>query len=179
MPRIHVCALSKVEDNITRTGASHLMTLIGHAIDVERPARIAPEKYLRVRVSDIVPGDDGNRTPEHERDGHILPETTHVHDIIHFARKWDRTSPMLIHCYAGVSRSTAAAYISMLAIHPELNEYELAQKLRQLSPTATPNAHIIAIADRILEREGRMIEAIHAIGRGEDCYEGVPFRFEV
>jgi predicted protein tyrosine phosphatase len=51
--------------------------------------------------------------------------------------------------------------------------------LRQRSPTATPNARLVALADAALKREGRMIAAIEKIGRGEDCFEGTPFFFEV
>jgi predicted protein tyrosine phosphatase len=155
------------------------MSLIGHKLEFTRPERIEPSNYLRVKVSDIVPQDDGSRTPEHQRDGHILTEHTHVHDIINFVRGWDKEAPMLIHCYAGVSRSTAAAYIAMLVLKPELNEMQLASELRKLSPTATPNPHIIALADGILGREGRMIAAIKSIGRGAECFEGVEFRFGV
>ena len=179
MPHIHVCALSKVDENLERTGATHLMSLIGHKIEFTRPTRIKLQNYLRVKVSDIVPQDDGSRTPEHQRDGHILTKHTHVNDIINFVQGWDRQAPILIHCYAGVSRSTAAAYIAMLVLKPELSEMDLAQKLRKLSPTATPNPHIIALADGVLGREGRMVTAIQSIGRGADCFEGVEFGFGV
>jgi predicted protein tyrosine phosphatase len=179
LSHIHVCALSKINENLERTGATHLMSLIGHKFDLVRPERIQPENYLRVKVSDIVPQEDGSRTPEHQRDGHILTEHTHVHDIINFVREWERQTPMLIHCYAGVSRSTAAAYIAMLVLKPELDEMQLALELRRLSPTATPNPHIIALADGILGRGGRMIAAIKSIGRGAECFEGVEFGFEV
>ncbi len=178
MTRIHVCSLAKVEEHLTLTGASHLVTLLGPKMVLTDNPRIPQGQHLRVGVSDIVPGDDGRMTPEHERDGHILPEAIHVAQVIAFARDWDRKAPMLIHCYAGVSRSTAAAYISCIAIHPALDENELAQELRRLSPTATPNPRLIALADEALGRNGRMIEAIRAIGRGEDCYEGVPFSLE-
>jgi predicted protein tyrosine phosphatase len=86
---------------------------------------------------------------------------------------------MLIHCYAGVSRSTASAYIIALALNPALDEVALAQKLRQLSPSATPNIRLIALADQILARNGRMIEAIKAIRRGKDTFEGEVFSLPV
>ncbi len=179
MPQINVCALSKLDENLERTGATHLISLIGHKIEFTRPAHIERQNYLRVKVSDIVPQQDGSRTPEHQRDGHILTEHTHVHDIINFVRGWDKKTPMLIHCYAGVSRSTAAAYIAKLILQPELDEMQLALELRALSPTATPNPHIIALADRILMRQGRMIRAAQTIGRGEECFEGVEFGFDI
>ena len=48
---------------------------------------------------------------ESEREGHTLPSEAHVAELLDFVGKWDRTAPMIIHCYAGISRSTAAAFI--------------------------------------------------------------------
>jgi predicted protein tyrosine phosphatase len=55
---------------------------------------------------------------------------------------------------------------------------EIARELRRVSPTATPNRRLVAIADDRLGRDGRMSAAIAAIGRGADCYEGAPFALE-
>ena len=86
---------------------------------------------------------------------------------------------MLIHCFAGVSRSTAAAFIAVCALSPGRDENEIAWAIRQASPTATPNARLVAVADAILDRSGRMTTAISAIGRGETCEVGVPFMLEI
>jgi predicted protein tyrosine phosphatase len=86
---------------------------------------------------------------------------------------------MVIHCFAGVSRSTAAAFIAVCALEPEVAETEFAQKIRAVSPTATPNTRLVALADERLRRGGRMVAAIRAIGRGEDCFEGTPFRLDL
>lgn len=182
MNRIHVCSLALVKSHLERTRATHLMTLLGPAAKVDSHAEIAPERYLRVGISDIVAGEDGRMTPEHERDGHVLPEELHVREVLGFARRWKaepEKGPLLIHCYAGVSRSTAAAYMSVLALDPARDELELATELRRSSPTASPNPRLIEIADRVLGRNGRMIDAIRAIGRGQDCYEGIPFSLDI
>ncbi len=86
---------------------------------------------------------------------------------------------MLIHCFAGVSRSTAAAFIAACALAPKRDEIDIAHALRAASPTATPNARLVALADHALGRSGRMNEAIAAIGRGRDCFEGEPFALEL
>ena len=90
-----------------------------------------------------------------------------------------RAEPIVIHCYAGVSRSTAAAYITACALKSDADEAAIAQQLRRASPTATPNAHLVALADRILARDGRMSAAIKQIGRGADCFEAEPFVLEL
>jgi predicted protein tyrosine phosphatase len=99
--------------------------------------------------------------------------------LLTFIRQWDRTSPMLIHCWAGVSRSTAAGYIATCLLQPERDEEELAWALRKASPSATPNPMLIKLADEALGREGRMRRAIADIGRGADAFEGAPFRLDV
>jgi predicted protein tyrosine phosphatase len=94
-------------------------------------------------------------------------------------RSWDRAAPLVIHCYAGVSRSTAGAFVSACALNPRRAEAEIARDIRRLSPTATPNARIVALADQMLGRDGRMVTAIEAIGRGVECYEGHPFHLDL
>lgn len=165
MPTLHVCSLSRLHDTVAATGASHVVTLMGVGAKVERPAAIAPERHLVIGMSDIV----------EPLDGHTLPSGEHIETLLTFVRAWGRESPLLFHCWAGISRSTAAAYVSACALAPERSEAAIARALREASPSATPNARLIALADDILGRGGRMVEAIRAIGRGADAMEGTPF----
>jgi predicted protein tyrosine phosphatase len=79
----------------------------------------------------------------------------------------------------GISRSTASAYASVCALNPQRDETDIAQALRRASPTATPNIRIVALADRLLGRGGRMVAAIEAIGRGSLAEEAAPFRLDL
>jgi predicted protein tyrosine phosphatase len=146
-----------------------MVTLINDGTHVPRPRAIDQNRHLFVAMSDIVLAEDG----------HILPAELHVEALLEFVRGWDRSEPILIHCYAGVSRSTAAAYIAACALCEERCEFEIARELRAKSPTATPNRLLIQIADRLLRRDGRMIEAVASIGRGEECFEATPFALDV
>ena len=94
-----------------------------------------------------------------------------------FFDEWDRGQPMLIHCWAGISRSTAAAYTAMCMVRPKADEEQLALELRALSPTATPNRLIVSHTDALLGRGGRMVKAVDAIGKGAEALEGTPFSF--
>jgi predicted protein tyrosine phosphatase len=84
----------------------------------------------------------------------------------------------VVHCYAGVSRSTAAAYVTVCTLNPGRSEASIAQALRRASPTATPNIRIVALADDMLGRNGRMVDAIAAIGPGA-LAEARPFRLDL
>jgi predicted protein tyrosine phosphatase len=108
-----------------------------------------------------------------------MPDEQHVTDLLRFVRRWDRQAPLVVHCFAGISRSTASAYASVCALNPHRDEASIARALRQASPTATPNIRIVSLADRILARDGRMVAAIETIGRGEIALEGNPFRLDL
>jgi predicted protein tyrosine phosphatase len=169
MPYLVVSSLSRLHETTEAEGPSHVMTLINVGTQVIRPPSIAPERHLFIGMSDITA----------EMQGHVLPGHEHVERLIAFARQWEQMRPLLIHCWAGVSRSTAAAYISACALSPHRDEAQAARALRAASPSATPNARLVAIADEMLGRQGRMIAGIAAIGRGADCFEGAPFRMEL
>jgi predicted protein tyrosine phosphatase len=169
MPTLHVCPLSRLHDTVTATRASHVVSLVGAGAAVERPASIAAECHLFIGVSDIV----------EPLEGYVLPEAEHVEQLLAFVRAWGRESPLVLHCWAGISRSTAAAYIAACALAPERDEARIALALREASPSATPNARFIALADDLLGRRGRMVDAVRAIGRGAEAMEGIPFMLQL
>ena len=169
MPRLHVCSLALIAETVARTGARSLVTLLSPGTQIERPIEIRPERHLYLAISDIV----------EPAPGQTLPEAAHLDELLGFVQGWDRAEPMVIHCFAGVSRSTAAAYIAACALEPQRDEFAIARGLRAASPTATPNVRLVALADRALGRRGRMNEAIARIGRGQECSEGTPFALEL
>jgi predicted protein tyrosine phosphatase len=166
---IHVCSLTRLHSTVAATGAGRIVSLLSQGTEVERPASIADTDHLLLSMHDIVD----------EQPDMVPPGRAHVESLLEFARGWDRSKPLVVHCFAGISRSTAAAYIVAAALAPDRDEAELAQALRLASPSATPNARLIAIADDLLGREGRMISAISAIGRGVDAFEGIPFMLDL
>jgi len=166
---IHVCSLARLHQTVADTGARHIITLLKDISLVERPAEVESRNHLHIDVDDIT-------CPI---DGYNHPCENHVARLMQFVKSWDRSAPMVIHCYAGISRSTASAYAAACALNPEREEIAIAQELRRASPTAMPNRLIIALADRILGRSGRMIAAIESIGPGEIAYEADPFRLDL
>ena len=169
---IIVCPLARVEHVLTSTSPSspkHIISLLSGDMSLPTPSGIIKENHLSIAMNDIT----------QPQEGYVLPEQHHILQLIEFISRWDQTSPLLIHCWAGVSRSTAAAYIALCALEPDACEYALAYELRKQSPTATPNARLIQLADTALSREGRMVRAIERIGRGADCSEGSPFALQV
>ena len=166
---IHVCSLARLHDTVATTGASHVVTLLKLIDRVQRPNSILPTNHLVLGMDDIAEPADGFTHPAEE----------HVVGLIEFVRRWDRRAPLVIHCYAGISRSTAGAFISACALNPGRDEAAIAQAIRHSSPTAMPNAMLVSHADRVLGRNGRMIAAVRTLGPGRPAMEGEPFRLDL
>jgi predicted protein tyrosine phosphatase len=166
---IHVCSLARLHETVAQTGARHVVTLLKDTDLVQRPGGIMSENHLILGMDDITG----------PLEGYIAPAGEHVTRLLDFVRGWDRAAPLVMHCYAGISRSTAGAYVAACALNPRRDELTIARALRLASPTATPNHRIVALADQALGRSGRMTTAIEHIGRGVMAYEGDPFRLDL
>jgi predicted protein tyrosine phosphatase len=149
---------------------SHLVTWLSPpAVAPDLPADLAPGQRLVLTSHDIC-------APQ---EGLVQPSREHVAELLAFTDAWTGELPMLVHCWAGVSRSTAAAFVMACRKRPDLPEIALARQLRALSPEATPNALIVQLADRLMGRGGRMSGAVAAIGRGAETSCGRPFVFSL
>jgi predicted protein tyrosine phosphatase len=166
---IHVCSLARLHDTVRETGARHVVTLIKDIALVHRPPSIAPENHLLLDMDDIA----------EPIEGYVAPAEEHVGDLIRFVRAWPRAAPLVVHCYAGISRSTAGAFVAACTLNPQRDEATIARAIRDASPTAMPNIRIVTLADRLLGRDGRMITAVQAMGPSVLAYASEPFRLEL
>lgn len=160
-----VCPLSQVETARALHRPSHLISLLSPTDDKAWPTPNAGDEHLRLAFHDIA----------RVRKGLVAPDASVVARLLKFASSWDAARPMLVHCWAGVSRSTAAAYIIACQRAPKGAERDIAQALRAAAPYASPNSLLVSLADRALGRGGRMSAAIAEIGRGADTFEGMLF----
>ena len=161
---ILVTPLSAVLDSIRTWRPSHLVTLLSPDYMIETPDGIAPEHHLRLSLNDI---SDPSL-------GEAPPGALHVAQLIAFGREWDASEPMLVHCWAGVSRSMAAAFTLSCDRAGPGSEHEIAQEIRARATHAQPNRLLVRLADRSLDRNGQMVRAVEAMGPGRLVDEGVP-----
>jgi len=166
---IHVCSLAALPSTVEATGASHILTVMGNISKVLRPVSVQEANHLMISMDDI------NEPAE----GFVAPSNEHVERALAFVRKWDRAAPLVIHCYAGISRSTASAFMTVCALNPHRDELSIARQIRAASPSAFPNRLIVSLADKALGRDGRMLDAIDKIGPGNITVEGRPFRVDL
>ena len=160
-----VTPLSRLREVIAERQPSHLITLLSPEELIATPEGVDPQRHLRLGVHDI-------SVPEA---GMVAPDARLVERVLKFAQDWDERSPMVVHCWAGISRSTASAFAIACERNPHADELTIALRLRRASPSAFPNRRIVALADDILDRHGRMLEAVEAMGGNGFALEGVPF----
>ena len=161
MSRVLIAPFSAVEETVRRHSPSHLLTLMVEP-HVPTPESIPPERHLRLSVHDIIEPVEGS----------VAPAESHIAEMLTFAKSWDRTAPLLVHCWAGISRSTAAAYIVLCDLHGPGHEDTIARGLRFHAPHAQPNRLMVRHADALLGREGRMISAVEAMSPARAVWEG-------
>ena len=166
---IHVCSLAALPETVKATGASHILTVMAKVDQVQRPQSVLAANHLKVQVDDIT---------EH-MDGFLAPNDSHIEQVLNFVRGWDRSAPMVVHCYAGISRSTASAFAAVCMLNPHRDEISIARQIRAASPIASPNRLIVSLADKALGRDGRMLRALDEMGPGSMTVEGRPFRVDL
>src|SRR5262245_3954734 len=98
---IYVCPLSHAPELARQKRVSHVVSLL----DPETPFPVIKEvgqRHLRIEAHDI----------EEELEGLDALCHARIKRVLEFVGGWDRSQPILIHCYAGISRSTATAFIT-------------------------------------------------------------------
>ena len=164
-----VCPLSKVKEMIALHKPGRVISLLDPEWAFPELGHHYVGLHLRLAFHDV-------HAPA---EGHVLPSAKHIGDLLRFLIAWDGSDSLLIHCRAGIGRSTAAAFIAACYANPHTDEHHIAAALRRASPLARPNESFIKLADSEMGRSGRMSDAIALTGRGLpwiDVEEGEPFQ---
>jgi predicted protein tyrosine phosphatase len=167
MPRILVTPLSALEHTLEGHHPSHIITLLSPESMIETPKGFAPERHLKLGVNDITDPAAGSAPPARQ----------HIEQVLAFSRDWDGKAPLLIHCWAGISRSMACAFTVLCDRLGADREVEIAMAIRRRAPHASPNRLLVAHADAALGRDGRMVAALNAMGQSVALEEGIVTAF--
>lgn len=167
MPRLLVSPLSNLEDAIAAHAPSHLVSLLSPEHMIETPSGFPVDKHLRLGVNDIVDPAAGTAPPGRP----------HIDALLEFSRQWDTRQPLLIHCWAGISRSMASAFTILCDRLGPDREIEIARAMRQRAPHAQPNRLLVQHADDALGRRGRMVAALNSMGPALVVEEGITTAF--
>jgi predicted protein tyrosine phosphatase len=161
---IHISSLSALSSVAARLRSYDLLTLLSPDYPETDWSGFACDRRVRLAFHDIAEPTPGLTAPDREM----------MQAVLDFGRNGWRQRALLIHCWAGISRSGAAAYAIACDRNPGF-ERDIATELRRRAPSATPNRLMVRLADDLLQRDGRMTEAIDAIGRGAEAREGEPY----
>ncbi len=167
MSLILVTPLSVLPNMLRIYQPSHLISLLSPEFMIATPDDFPADRHLRLALHDI---------PE-PVDGKVVPDEVHVAALLGFARGWDAKQPLIVHCWAGVSRSMASAFAILCDRSPRGDEHRIAREIRSRAPHAQPNRLIVRLADRLLKRNGAMVAAVEEMGPGIVVEEGVPVAF--
>src|ERR1700682_6183548 len=166
---IHVCSLAALPDTVKAAGASPVLTVMANVDQVQRPESVLPANHLKISMDDIT----------EQMDGFVAPSDSHIEQGLNFVRGWGRSAPLVVHGYAGISRSTASAFAAVCMLNPHRDEISIARQIRAASPIASPHRLIVGLADKALGRDGRMLRALDEMGPGRMTVEGRPFRIDL
>ena len=152
-PMLTICGLDELDGHQGR-GVTHVLSIL----DPEWPEPAAfqafdPHFRTTLRFHDAIEPDPGV----------LLPQKADVEAILAFGRGASEGPRLLIHCHAGISRSTAATLMIMAQAHPHEAEDAIAERLIKIRPQAWPNSRMITFADELLDRRGRLVAATGAI----------------
>lgn len=149
---VSICGVAELQGFASR-GVSHVLSILDPYTPT--PAAFAlfqPHRRHDLRFHDAIAGDNLDLP---------LPGEDQVRRVLDFGEglERERVDHLLVHCFAGVSRSTASTVMLMAQRHPG-REDDCFAALHDIRPKAWPNSVMIGLGDRLLGREGRLVEAM-------------------
>ena len=147
-----ICGLQELDEHSARS--------VTHVLSILDPGWPEPEAFFTY--------DPHRRTTLHFHDeiepapGIELPRREHMEQILAFGRSLQRDlaerpdAHLLVHCHAGISRSTAAMTALLAQADSSLDEDTIFERVLAVRPKAWPNSLMIGFADELLSRGGRL-----------------------
>jgi predicted protein tyrosine phosphatase len=155
--RTTICGIDELTEYCD-VGVSHVLSILD-PLASEPPAFGAYGEHARLelRFDDVI----------EEQTGFAAPQPEHVERILAFGRSL-RDEPadaahLLVHCHAGISRSSAALTLILAQDQQERTAEEILAEVLQLREKAWPNLRIIELGDAALGRGGSLVAAVPAV----------------
>ena len=153
---ITVCGIEELPDHAAR-GVSHVLSILDPATP-QPPAfaQYPAHAKLELRFHDIIK----------ERPGEILPSRSDVDLLLAFGRDLlaepKESQHLLVHCHMGISRSTAAMFLTLAQARPDVAPETILAELVRIRPRAWPNLLMVKYGDALLGRGGGLVRAVKA-----------------
>jgi predicted protein tyrosine phosphatase len=155
--RLTICGVAELDAHCG-AGVTHVLSLLDP--DFNDPpvfAAFARHRRLALRFHDVI-------EPRPDR---IAPARADIERLLAFARELIGTpdTHLLVHCHAGVSRSTASAALILAQAWGDRPASDALEAVATLRPCAWPNLRILEFGDMLLGRDGEILTAVGAIYR--------------
>jgi predicted protein tyrosine phosphatase len=153
--RLTICGLQEL-GAFQNADVTHVLSILDpHYPEPQDFAAYGPHRRLTLRFDDII-----DATP-----GMLAPGRDHIESLLEFgsglaSAEGDPLGHLLVHCHAGISRSTASMTILLAEARPNVDEDALFAHMREIRPQAWPNSRMIALADDLLGRDGKLVAAL-------------------
>jgi predicted protein tyrosine phosphatase len=151
-----VCGLAELHGHGGR-GVSHVLSILDPGFpDPEAFGAYGEHERLQLRFNDVID----------EQPGMLAPQAEHVERLLAFGRDLigapRESAHLLVHCHAGVSRSTAAMTLLLAQARPDRPAAAALAEVVRIRPVAWPNLRMIELGDALLGRGGELVAAAHA-----------------
>ena len=152
--QVTICGIDELELHCA-AGVTHVLSILDPGWpEPEAFGAFDPHRRLELRFHDVIETEPGC----------VAPESPDVEQLLSFGRDLTegKGTHLLVHCHAGVSRSTAAATLIVAQARPDRPAEEALQTVLSRRPRAWPNLRILELGDALLERRGEIVGAARA-----------------
>jgi predicted protein tyrosine phosphatase len=157
--KITVCGIEELGGHC-EVGVSHVLSIL----DPEWPVpevfgQYGEHEKLELRFHDVI----------EEAPGMVLPQEEHVEQLLAFGRDLlaepRPSAHLLVHCHAGVSRSTASMSLILAQALPDRPAAAILGEVLRIRPQTWPNLRMLEFGDRLLSRNGELARAAFYVYR--------------
>jgi predicted protein tyrosine phosphatase len=144
----HICGVEELRDAPLRD-ADRVVSILDPGSPDPPELQDLDKPVLALRFDDAL----------HSEAGNVIPAEEHIRALLAFDARAGADERLVIHCAAGISRSTAALAILLSARYPDCED-EIFSAIRAIRSRAWPNARMVEIGDRLLDRRGALTSAL-------------------
>lgn len=139
-----VCSKNQVRQRVKAVNATHLITMLDPGDKIWRPSRIPRENHLWLAFKD-----------EEDPTSRFAPTEEHCKIILEFGANLPSDSVTVVHCFAGMCRSTSSAFALFVQKHGLDSIWIGRQWLQEDRPQAMPNMLMAKHFDKLLNANGK------------------------